>query len=64
MNFKPSILHAHAATVPGYVGLMIKKIYDLPLVCSLRGCDINTYPSYDRFSMYLTKNSFQGPTNC
>lgn len=54
-EFRPNILHAHAATAPGYIGLMIKKIYGLPLVCSLRGCDINTYPYYGTFSMNFTK---------
>lgn len=59
-EFKPNILHTHAATAPGYLGLMIKKMYDLPLICCLRGCDINTYPFYDRFSMYLTKKLISG----
>lgn len=59
-EFKPDIIHAHAATVPGYLGLMIKNKYNLPLVCSLRGCDINAYPFYDKFSMYLTKKLISG----
>lgn len=55
-EFKPDILHAHAATAPGYLGLLINTTHKLPLVCSLRGSDINSYPFYDRFSLYLTKN--------
>lgn len=54
-EFKPDILHAHAATVPGYLGLLIKNKYKLPLICSLRGSDINLYPLYGKYSMYLTK---------
>ena len=54
-EFKPCILHAHASTAIGYVGLILKKKYDLPLICTLRGSDINLYPFYGRMSMYLTK---------
>lgn len=54
-EFKPHVIHAHAATVAGYVGLILKKKYNLPLVCSLRGDDINKYPYYSRLTMSLTK---------
>lgn len=54
-KFKPHILHAHNATAAGYVGLILKRKYNLPLICSLRGSDINIYPHYGRFSLWLTK---------
>lgn len=54
-EFKPHIIHAHAVTAAGYVGLMLKNKYDIPLICSLRGSDINVYPYYGKTSMYLTK---------
>lgn len=54
-EFKPQILHAHTATADGYVGLILSKRYNLPLICSLRGSDINIYPYRDRLTMFLTK---------
>ncbi|MCP4367659.1 MAG: glycosyltransferase family 4 protein [Deltaproteobacteria bacterium] len=53
--FRPDIIHAHTATTDGYVGLLLKKKYNIPLVCSLRGSDINIYPYRDRLTMCLTK---------
>lgn len=54
-KYKPEVLHMHTATPDGYVGLLLKKKYNLPLVCSLRGSDINSYPYRDRLTMLLTK---------
>jgi len=54
-EFKPHILHAYTATPGGYVGLMAKKKYDIPLVCSLEGSDIDIYPKYDRHTYNLIK---------
>ncbi len=58
--FKPDVIHAHMATPPGFVGLLLKKRYGLPLVCSIRGDDINVYPRYGRLSMHLTKRVITG----
>jgi teichuronic acid biosynthesis glycosyltransferase TuaC len=54
-EFRPDVIHAHAATSAGFVGLLLKNRYGLPLICSIRGSDINTYPHYDKLSMYLTR---------
>lgn len=54
-EFKPDIIHAHMATADGYVGLILRKKYNVPLACTLRGCDINTYPSYNKLTLYQTK---------
>lgn len=54
-EFKPDIIHAHAATPAGYIGLLLKKKYGLPLICHIRGSDINTYPHYSSLSMHMTK---------
>jgi teichuronic acid biosynthesis glycosyltransferase TuaC len=54
-SFKPQIIHAHTATPSGYVGLMLSRKYRIPLVCSLRGSDINVYPHYDKVTMHCTK---------
>ena len=52
--FAPDILHAHTATPDGYAGLILKKKYRLPLVCSLLGSDINVYPDYRPFGRRVT----------
>ena len=54
-EFKPDVIHAHAATPAGFVGLLLKNRYGLPLVCSLRGSDVNVYPHYGKLSMRLTE---------
>ena len=54
-DFKPDILHTHTATPDGYTGLLLKRKFNLPVVCSLRGSDINNYPYYDSFTMELTR---------
>jgi glycosyltransferase involved in cell wall biosynthesis len=54
-EFQPNIIHAHMATADGYVGLLFKKKYKLPLICSFRGSDINIYPFYSRILKYFTK---------
>jgi teichuronic acid biosynthesis glycosyltransferase TuaC len=54
-EFKPDILHAHRATPEGFAGLLIKNRYKIPLVCSLRGSDINVFPYRDKLTMALTK---------
>jgi teichuronic acid biosynthesis glycosyltransferase TuaC len=52
-EFRPQILHAHTATPDGYVGLLLKQRYGLPLVVSLRGSDVNIYPHRDRWTFRL-----------
>ncbi len=59
-EFKPDIIHAHAATEAGFVGLILKQKYGLPLICSITGSDINSYPRYGKFSMQLTKKVLTG----
>jgi teichuronic acid biosynthesis glycosyltransferase TuaC len=54
-EFRPDILHAHRATPEGFVGQLIAKKYAIPLVCSLRGGDINVFPYRDRLTMSLTR---------
>jgi len=54
-DFKPNILHVHTATPMGPVGLFLKKKFNIPLICSLRGSDINTYPHYNWLTLRQTK---------
>ena len=54
-DFRPDVIHAHAITAAGFLGLLLKNKFGLPLVCSMRGSDINTYPHYGKLSMHLTK---------
>lgn len=58
--FKPDVIHAHAATAAGFVGLLASEKYHVPLVCSLRGSDINRYPYFDRLTMRMTKRVLEG----
>jgi len=53
-KFRPQIIHAHTATPDGYLGLNLKLKYNLPLVCSLRGSDIHTYPYTNKLVYRLT----------
>ncbi len=55
IEFQPHILHAHTATPDGYVGLLLKQRYGLPLVVSLRGSDVNVYPYRDSLTFRLTR---------
>lgn len=54
-KFQPHILHTHTATPDGYTGLILRRKYNISLVCSFRGSDINIYPKYDRLISHLTK---------
>lgn len=53
-DFKPHILHAHTATPDGYVGLLLRRKFRIPLVVSLRGSDVNVYPYRNRLTFFLT----------
>jgi len=55
-KFRPHVLHAYTATPDGYTGLLLRKRYHLPVICTLLGSDINTYPSYRPLSLWLTEN--------
>lgn len=54
-EFKPHIFQVYTATPDGYVGLILRKKYNIPLICSFRGSDINSYPKYNKLTYYLTK---------
>lgn len=56
-EFKPHILHTYTITPDGYVGLMLKKKYKFPVICSLLGSDINVYPNYWPLTLNLTKKA-------
>ena len=54
-KFKPELIHAHSATPDGYVGLLLRKTFNIPVVVTLHGSDINLYPFQDRFTYLMTK---------
>ncbi len=54
-EFKPHLQHAYMATPDGYVGLLVRERFQLPLVVSLLGSDINVYPGWSKVSRKLTK---------
>ena len=53
--FQPDIFHAHTSTPDGFVGLLLRNKFALPLVVTLRGSDINVYPYRSRLFFDLTK---------
>lgn len=54
-EFKPNIIHAYSATPSGYAGILLKKHFNLPIVVSLLGSDINVYPYRDEKTFEFTK---------
>jgi len=54
-DFQPHLLHAYEATPTGNAGLLLRNEYQLPLVCSCIGSDLNVYPYYNSLSMKLTQ---------
>jgi N-acetyl-alpha-D-glucosaminyl L-malate synthase BshA len=54
-EFNPDLIHAHAATPSGYVGILLGKKYNIPVVVTLHGSDINSYPFRDKLTFKLTK---------
>ncbi len=56
-EFQPHILHTFTITPDGYAGLMFKKKYKFPVICSLLGSDINLYPNYRPLTLNLTKKA-------
>jgi len=56
-EFQPHILHTYTITPDGYAGLMFRKKYRFPVICSLLGSDINVYPNYKPLTLNLTKKA-------
>jgi teichuronic acid biosynthesis glycosyltransferase TuaC len=54
-SFRPEIMHAHRATPDGFMGLMLRDRFGLPLLVSLRGSDINVRPFLNKGSYRMTK---------
>jgi len=54
-TFKPDVIHAHTATPCGYTAYLLNKNYEIPLVCSLRGSEVNDYTGFGRLSRFLTR---------
>jgi teichuronic acid biosynthesis glycosyltransferase TuaC len=53
-SFTPDIIHAHWATSSGYSAIRIGKKLKKPVICTLRGSDIYTYPYKGLGSMQMT----------
>jgi N-acetyl-alpha-D-glucosaminyl L-malate synthase BshA len=52
---RPQIIHAHTATPSGFIAMLLKVIFRIPVVISLRGSDINIYPNQSKSIKLLTK---------
>jgi hypothetical protein len=53
--FPFNLIHAHTATPDGLAGIILGKYFRVPVVCTLRGSDINSYPSRSRLVYRLTR---------
>jgi len=43
-TYKFNVIHAHTITPDGHAALYLKKFFNVPLICSIRGSDLNEYP--------------------
>lgn len=48
---RPSLVHAHFALPQGWVGMRLARHWDVPLVVSLLGDDVNVYPHFSAAHM-------------
>lgn len=53
-TLRPNLIHAHRAVPSGFLGLLLRKEFGLPLVVSLRGSDINVHPFESQLNFDLT----------
>jgi glycosyltransferase involved in cell wall biosynthesis len=47
-GFRFDIIHAHTLTPDGHAALLLKREFRVPVVCSVRGSDLNQYPGYSK----------------
>jgi teichuronic acid biosynthesis glycosyltransferase TuaC len=49
------VIHAHTVMPDGFAAACLGLEFDLPVVCTVRGSDINLYPSRNRPTLWATK---------
>ena len=54
-SFRPEIMHAHRATPDGFIALMLRERFKLPLLVTLRGSDVNLHPFSNKKTYRMTK---------
>jgi glycosyltransferase involved in cell wall biosynthesis len=47
-TFEFNIIHAHTITPDGRAATLLGKYFNVPVVCSVRGSDLNQYPHYSK----------------
>ena len=54
-NKSNTVLHSHTILPDGLAGVLIKRKFKIPHICTIHGSDINKYPFKNKLSMFLTK---------
>lgn len=57
-----TILHSHALLPDGYAGAQLATHFGYKHICTLHGCDINTYPFRTRLTYNLSVKTLQSNT--
>lgn len=52
-TFKFNIIHAHTITPDGHAAMFFKRHFNVPMICTVRGSDLNEYP-FSTKKMYKT----------
>jgi teichuronic acid biosynthesis glycosyltransferase TuaC len=52
---KIDLIHAHTIMPDGFAAVLLGRKFDLPVVCTIQGSDINDYPWRSRPTLWATK---------
>ncbi|MFB3885575.1 MAG: glycosyltransferase family 4 protein [Thermodesulfobacteriota bacterium] len=55
-SFKFNILHAHTITPDGHAAVLLKQVFRVPIVCTVRGSDLNQYPFSSKRMYKITRH--------
>jgi glycosyltransferase involved in cell wall biosynthesis len=50
-DFRFNVIHAHTITPDGHAAILLGRYFKIPVICSVRGSDLNYYP-FDSERMY------------
>jgi len=59
-KFKPDVVHSHFLYPMGAVGNMLKDAMDIPHMCTIRGSDINVFPTISVIQKNKAKSVLNG----
>jgi glycosyltransferase involved in cell wall biosynthesis len=52
---KIDLIHAHAIMPDGFAAVLLGRRFDLPVVCTVHGSDVNIYPFRNRLTFWATE---------